>query len=227
MVGVDRHQCPEIGDQLGSNPWRLAVAVPAVDDPVPDCRQVVPVEPPISQPTQQGIERGDVVRQIIPALFEGFAAGVREAQTAAPAPDPARLRPQLRGLRRVLPQAVQGGLQAGRTGVDRQQTPCAHDARHLSRSGTRFYTGCRWWITWLWYRHFASPGNVLGLHVLYTPQIDLVPPAIVNEPDEGIVAAWAANDGAQIPHHVDLASPSLPILPHCRTRESRRAESNR
>ena len=55
--------------------------------------------------------------------------------------DPARLSPQLRGLRRVLPQAVQGGLQAGRTGVDRQQPLCAHDALHLSRSGTRFSTG--------------------------------------------------------------------------------------
>jgi hypothetical protein len=74
---------------------------------------------------------------------------------------------------------------------------------------------------------FPSPGNVLGLQVLYTPQIDLVPPVIVNEPDEGIVAAWAANDGAQIPHLVDLASPSLPVLPHWRFRESRRADSNR
>jgi hypothetical protein len=63
--------------------------------------------------------------------------------------DPAHLRPQLRGLRRVLPQTVQGDLQAGRTGVDRQQPPCAHDAPHLSRSGSRFSTGCRWWITWL------------------------------------------------------------------------------
>ena len=53
----------------------------------------------------------------------------------------ARLSPQLRGLRRVLPQAVQGNLQAGRTGVDRQQPPCVHDALHLSRSGSRFCTG--------------------------------------------------------------------------------------
>ena len=42
-----------------------------------------------------------MIRQIIPAFVEGLAAGVSEAQ-AAPAPDPARLRPQLRGLRRVL-----------------------------------------------------------------------------------------------------------------------------
>src|SRR5215204_4275101 len=148
MVGVDRHQCPEIGDQIGGDPLRLAVAVPAVDDPVPSRRQVVPVEPPISQPTHQGVERGGVIRQIIPALVEGLAAGVSEAQ-AAPTPDSARLRPQLQGLRRVLPQAVQGGLQAGRTSVDRQQPLCAHDALHLSRSGTRFYTGYHWWVTWL------------------------------------------------------------------------------
>src|SRR5215211_4107309 len=51
MVGIDRYQCPEIGDHLGGDSLRLAVAVPAVDDPVPDRRQVVPVEPPISQPT--------------------------------------------------------------------------------------------------------------------------------------------------------------------------------
>jgi hypothetical protein len=51
VVGIDRHQCPEIGDHPGGDPLRLAVAVSAVDDPVPDRRQVVPVEPPISQPT--------------------------------------------------------------------------------------------------------------------------------------------------------------------------------
>jgi hypothetical protein len=136
-------------DQPGGDPLRLAVAVPAVDDPVPDSRQVVSVEPPISQPTHQGVQRGGVIRQIISALIEGLAAGVREAHAGAPAPDPARLGPKLQGLRRVLPQAVQGSLQAGRTSVDRQQTPCGHDALHLSRSGSRFSTGCRWWVTWL------------------------------------------------------------------------------
>jgi hypothetical protein len=74
---------------------------------------------------------------------------------------------------------------------------------------------------------FALPGDVLDLQVPCAPQIDPVPPAIVSEPDEGIVAAWAANDGAQIPHLVDLAYPTLPILPHCRFRESQRADSNR
>ena len=82
-----------------------------------------------------------MIRQIVPALFKGLAAGVREAHAAAPAPDPARLCPKLQALRRALPQAVQGGLQAGRTSVDRQQTPCAHDALHLFRSGAGFSTG--------------------------------------------------------------------------------------
>jgi len=62
MVGVDRYQCPEIGDHLGRDSLRLAVAVPAVDDPVTDRRQVVPVESPIPQPTQQGVQRSGVVR---------------------------------------------------------------------------------------------------------------------------------------------------------------------
>src|SRR5215208_4264186 len=144
VVWIDRHQCPEIGDQLWGDPLRLAVAVPTVDNPVSDRRQIVPVEPPISQPTHEGVERGGVIRQIIPNLVEGLAAGVSEAQAAALAPDPARLSPQLRGLRRFLPQAVQGGLQAGRTGVDRQQPACAHDALYLSRSGAKFYTGWCW-----------------------------------------------------------------------------------
>ena len=48
LVRIDRHQCPEISDYLRGDPLRLAVAVPAVDYPVPERRQVVPVEPPIS-----------------------------------------------------------------------------------------------------------------------------------------------------------------------------------
>ena len=78
---------------------RQAVAIPAVDDPVPDRRQVVPVEPPVSQPTQEGVKRGGVIRQIISALVEGLAAVVGEAHTIASVPDPARLGPKLRGLR--------------------------------------------------------------------------------------------------------------------------------
>src|SRR5215217_4602325 len=52
-------------------------------------------------------------------------------------------------------------------------------------------------------RHFALLGDVLDLQVPYAPQIDPVTPAVVSEPDESIVAAWAADDGAQIPHLVD------------------------
>ena len=96
-----------------------------------------------------GGQGGGVIRQIIPALVEGLAAVVREAHAAAPAPDLARLSPKLRLFRRVLPQAVQGNLQAGRTSVDSQQTPCVRHALHFSRSGARFSTECRWWVTWL------------------------------------------------------------------------------
>src|SRR3712207_1447771 len=51
--------------------------------------------------------------------------------------------------------------------------------------------------------HFPLPGNVRDLQVPYAPQIDPVSPAVVSEPDEGIAAAWAADDGAQPPHLVD------------------------
>jgi hypothetical protein len=90
-----------------------------------------------------------VIRQIIPALVEGLAAVVREAHAATLAPDPARLSPKLRGIRRALPQAVQGSLQTGRASVDRQQKSCVRDTLYLSRSGAKFSTDCRWWVTWL------------------------------------------------------------------------------
>ena len=54
---------------------------------------------------------------------------------------------EFRGLRRVLMQALQGCLKAGRTGVDRREPLCAHYALPLSRSGARFSTGWCWWIT--------------------------------------------------------------------------------
>src|SRR5918998_2898864 len=111
---------------------------------------------------------------------------------------------------------LQGGLQAGRNGVDRQQPLCAHDALPLSRSGSRFSTGWCWWITWLGYRQFALLGAVLDLQVPYAPQIDPVSPAVVSESDKSIVAAWAADDGAKPPHLVnhrrsDLIGPSAAL----------------
>src|SRR3712207_6760565 len=51
--------------------------------------------------------------------------------------------------------------------------------------------------------HFPLPGDVRNPQVPYAPQIDPVSPAVVSEPDKGIVAAWAADDGAQPPHLVD------------------------
>src|SRR5918998_2977035 len=104
---------------------------------------------------------------------------------------------------------LQGGLQAGRNGVDRQQPLCAHDALPLSRSGSRFSTGWCWWITWLGYRQFALLGDVLDVQVPYAPQIDPVSPAVVSESDKGIVAAWAADYGAQPPHLVNHRCPDL------------------
>src|SRR3712207_5637449 len=64
--------------------------------------------------------------------------------------------------------------------------------------------------------HFPLPGDVRDLQVPYAPQIDPVTPAVVSEPDEGIVAAWAADDGARPPHLVnhrrsDLIDPSAAL----------------
>src|SRR5918992_4944900 len=47
------------------------------------------------------------------------------------------------------------------------------------------------------------PGDVRDLQVPYAPQIDHVPPTVSGQPDEGVVAAWAADDGAQPPHLVN------------------------
>src|SRR5688572_25075167 len=52
-------------------------------------------------------------------------------------------------------------------------------------------------------------GDVLDLQVPYAPQIDPVSPAVVSESDKGIVAAWAADDGAQPPHLVNHRCPDL------------------
>src|SRR5918998_625833 len=59
---------------------------------------------------------------------------------------------------------------------------------------------------------FALSGDVLDLQVPYAPQIDPAPPAVVSEPDECIVAARAADDGAKPPHLVDHRRPD-PIGP--------------
>src|SRR5688572_9171037 len=45
--------------------------------------------------------------------------------------------------------------------------------------------------------------------VAHPTEVYEVPPAVVGEPDEGIVAARAADDGAQLPHLVDHRSPEL------------------
>src|SRR3712207_3419531 len=51
-----------------------------------------------------------------------------------------------------------------------------------------------------------------GCKISRPSEVDEVPPAVVGQPDQGVVAAWAANDGAQFPHLVDHSS-SEPIGP--------------
>src|ERR671913_829640 len=45
-----------------------------------------------------------------------------------------------------------------------------------------------------------------GCKVSRPPGVDHVPPAVVSEPDKGVVAARAANNRAQLPHLVDHSS---------------------
>src|SRR5215210_4610832 len=52
----------------------------------------------------------------------------------------------------------------------------------------------------------SSPG-LPGCKVSRLPEVDQVPPAVVSEPDKGVVAARAANDGTQLPHLVDHRFP--------------------
>src|SRR5829696_8483789 len=53
-------------------------------------------------------------------------------------------------------------------------------------------------------RAFRLSSPVLpGCKVSRPPEVDQVPRAVVSEPDKGVLAAQAANDGAQLPHLVD------------------------
>jgi hypothetical protein len=51
-----------------------------------------------------------------------------------------------------------------------------------------------------------SSAGLPGCKVSCPPEIDEVPPAVVGEPDKGVVAVRAANNDAQIPHLVDQRS---------------------
>src|SRR5215211_7970283 len=93
-------------------------------------------------------------------------------------------------------------------------------SNHLSRAGPRTaprvdggkrsqgLRGMPWWVTWPLYHHYALPA-VHDLQVPYAPQIEPVSPAVASEPDEDVVAAWAADDGAQPPHLVNHRCPDL------------------
>src|SRR5919107_4014378 len=85
----------------------------------------------------------------------------------------------------------------------------AYHALHLSLSGAGSSAECPCWVIWLRYRLLPLPGDVLDLQVFHAPQIDPVSPAVVGEPDKGVVAARAANDGAKPPHLVDHRRPDL------------------
>src|SRR5215212_4412810 len=60
----------------------------------------------------------------------------------------------------------------------------------------------------------SSP-RLSGCKVSRPPEVDQVPPAVVSEPDKGVLAARAANDEAQPPHLVDHRSsePTAPPAP--------------
>src|ERR671921_2062316 len=79
----------------------------------------------------------------------------------------------------------------------------AYHALHLSLSGAGSSAERPCWVIWLRYRLLPLPGDVRDLQVFHAPQIDPVSPAVVGKPDEGIVAARAADDGAKPPHLVD------------------------
>ena len=88
--------------------------------PVPH-RVEVQVWAVASQPRQHRLQRGTVIRKVAPLVDQGRAVGVREAQSTPGNADPldlARENPRLFPAR-----LVQGNLQAGRAGVDRENLP--------------------------------------------------------------------------------------------------------
>src|SRR5215207_8922236 len=58
----------------------------------------------------------------------------------------------------------------------------------------------------------SSP-RLSGCKVSRPPEVDHVPPAVVGEPDKGVLAARTANDDAQLPHFVDYRSSELTGAP--------------
>jgi hypothetical protein len=71
-------------------------------------------------------------------------------------------------------------------------------------------------VRYLIARSRTLPGRILYLQIPYALKVDPVPPAVVSKSDEGIVAAWAADDGAHLPNLVDhrradLINPPAPL----------------
>jgi hypothetical protein len=124
VIGISRDQRPQVIENLSGNSLGFAVAVPAVDDPVP-YRHQVPIPTLYPQSVEQGTQSGAVIRQSIPILLEGITSKVLEAQPATRRPDPLCLRGQQARLPRTHP--VECGLEAGRARVDGQQMLINHN----------------------------------------------------------------------------------------------------
>ena len=120
VIGRDRYQFSEGGDQLGGDPLRFTVVDATVDHPVPH-RVEVQLRSEASQARQRRPERGTVIREVAPLVDQGRAVGVGEAESPLGDADPLDL---AREDARLFPTPlVKGDLQAGRAGVDRQDLP--------------------------------------------------------------------------------------------------------
>jgi len=87
MIGVDRDQRAQVVEQRGGEPFRLAMALPAVDDPVPD-RRHIQRRALLAQPIGERGERGGVIGQIALRIEERLASCVGDPQSRVLVPDP-------------------------------------------------------------------------------------------------------------------------------------------
>ena len=120
VIGRDRYQFSEGGDQLGGDPLGLAVVDTTVNHPMPH-RVKVQLRAEASQARQHRPERGTVIRKVAPwSIKVAPRASVRRNRppgTPIRSTSPERIRVSSR------PASYKGHLQAGRAGVDRQNLP--------------------------------------------------------------------------------------------------------
>jgi hypothetical protein len=117
VIGRDRYQPLEDGDQLGGEPPGLTVVAAPLHHSVPH-RAEVQFRAVASQACQYRLQRGVVIRKVTPLVDQRRAAGAGEAQTTPRNADPldlAREKPRFFPAR-----LVQDKLEAGRAGVDRE-----------------------------------------------------------------------------------------------------------